>query len=129
MLKRNIKCLQKVAFLVGVPLAVLFLGPGIGSALDPREEVTNPSEKSVIVTIERKTKRKVFANQKPFSITGSTKFFAKSGREITFQELLVPCEAEIYYGPGVRGVPDALRIMTRKVLWGARSAFPEPLPE
>lgn len=129
MLKRNIKCLQKVAFLVGVPLAVLFLGPGIGSALDPREEVTNPSEKSVIVTIERKTKRKVFANQKPFSITGSTKFFAKSGREITFQELLVPCEAEIYYGPGVRGVPEALKIMIRKILPGARTAFPRPLPE
>ena len=129
MLKRNIKCLQQVAFLVCIPLAVLFLGPGIGSALDPGEEGTNPTEKSVIATIERKTKKKIFVKQKPFLITGSTRFFSKYGREITFPSLPVPCEAEIYYGPGVRGVPEALKIMIRKILPGARTAFPRPLPE
>jgi hypothetical protein len=129
MLKRNIKCLRKVAFLVFIAMAVLSLGPGIGSALDPEEKMTNPPEKSVIVTIERKTKRKIFTNQKLFLITKSTKVFATSGRETTFRSLPVPCEAEIYYGPGVRGVPEALKIMIRKILPGARTAFPRPIPE
>lgn len=116
-------------FLVFIFQFYLFIGPDLGFAEAPGEEVGKVLVKSALVTIERKTEKDLLTDRQLFLITGATKFFDINGEEISLGDLPVPCKAQIFYEPVKNSDPHALKIIIKEILPGANTAFLPPLPE
>lgn len=92
-----------------------------------KEEVRQPQ--STLAVIKRKTLKGLSTDKQLFRITESTGYYDIQGRETTIHDLPVPCQAQIYYVPVRHADPQALKIVIKKILPGAKKDFPPPKPE
>lgn len=116
--------------LVGLTcVAVLFFTSGTGRALEQEEEAGERSGTKVEVNIKEKRMDAVLSSSQGFRLAEDIEILDTKGRIIDIVRLMVPCRAEIEYHSLEGGAAVAIRIRALKLLPGATTRFPPPVPE
>ena len=119
---------MKVIFPLIVLGVFLLANAGITLSGDLGEKEVPRVLPSMEVTIEKKTPQNVRAGGEIFKVTESTAFLDDKGIPLDLARLPVPCKANIAYLKTL-GDPEARKIQVLKVLPGATTYFPPPIPE
>ena len=119
---------MKVLFFLVVLGVFVLANAGITLSRDSGEKEVQRVLPNMEVTIEKKNPQNVMTNREIFKVTASTAFLDENGISLDLARLPVPCKATISYLKTL-GDPEARKIQILKVLPGATTFFPPPVPE
>ncbi len=83
------------------------------------EEAGTGVVRNKVLIVNSKTDQEVTVGERPFMVTGETKIFNLYGKQISLNELAVPCEAMVQYRLIMDKSPVVLRLQVKKQLPGA----------
>ena len=93
------------------------------------EEGRGKYQPSAFMVIEAKSRHMIVASKKRFEIMRETRILDRNGREISIQNLPVPCQAQVDYETFSYTDPIAIKIRIKKVFPGATTDWVDALPE
>jgi hypothetical protein len=93
------------------------------------EEGSGEYRPSAFMVIEAKTRHTIVASKRRFEIMRETRILDRRGREISIQNLPVPCKAQVDYETFSFGDPIAIKILIKKVFPGASTDWADSMPE
>jgi hypothetical protein len=98
----------------------------IRSSVDP----DNVKTESMNLQIIAKTKDyHILTRHFNFIVSNDTKVVAANGKQLSLDELKVPCMATIHFEPGKADHRTAWRIIVLKTAKGATAGWSEPIPQ
>jgi len=111
-----------LSFIIIILVAVFFMGPALA---DDDMGLPDPVERTVVISAKEMTIKSAFVTIKDtkFIIEKNTVIVSPRGITISFEELMVPCQARITFYPDDTD-PVIKEIRVQRRLSGASSDFP-----